>query len=534
MTPETPLAELLTRAIQHHQAGALDAAEAGYRAVLARHAEHPDALHLIGLIMQARENLTTAEANIRHAIELRPGEAVFHYNLANVLRDAGRPDEAIDEYRAALAQQPGDPDTLLNLGATLHSCDRLPEAAAVIRDLLKQDPQHLGALLNLGQILRSLGDVAGAAQAYTQVLTLDPQQAEAHVNLGALRQDAGAVEAALRHYEAAVAADPESAPAWNNFGTWYQERGDHTTARDCYRRALACDPQDAAAHNNLGTLLVDDDRLPEAVACYQAAIDCRPDFAEAHKNLGAVLQRLGQRAAALASYREALRLRPAYAEAAFKLAALAGELSPASAPAEYVADLFDHYARNYDRHLRETLRYQVPEALVALLAEAEPRTDLSALDLGCGTGLSGEALRALTRERVGVDLSPRMLARARERGLYARLVQGDIATALHSESASYDLVMAADVFVYIGDLVPVLTGVQRVLRAGGWMAFSVETGEGDSYHLQPTGRFAHAPAYVEAQCRAVGLIEHARRTVTLRLEHGQPVAGQLWLWKSGT
>jgi len=565
MTQQSTIADLLAAAVHQHEAGELAAAKTLYREVLARDPAHPDALHLLGLIAQAAGDYTSAAAGIRHALTLRPGEAVFHYNLANVLRDAGQLDDAIASYRAALAQRPQDADTLLNLGNALAAHGE-PDAAAVsYRTLLRHAPQHLEVQVNLAQVLRVLGDVAGARAAYQAVVeALDsgnvdasrdgggtspgmgevdsvwnersrPRRelaVEAHLGLGALCQEAGDFATAYRHYQAALQTDPGCTAAWNNLGTWHQERGERPAAADCYRRALALDPRDAEAHNNLGTLFADADRTAEAEACYRAALQVRPEFAEAHKNRGAVLQALGRRDEALASFREAVRLRPDFAEAAYKLAALSGERPPASAPAEYVAALFDSYASEYDQHLTATLQYRVPQALCALLAERVPEcAGFDVLDLGCGTGLSGAVLRGLARQLTGIDLSPRMLARARERGLYDRLIEGDIVQVLAGQDARFDLVAAADVFVYIGDLEAVVASVGQVLRPGGWLAFSVESLSEGEYRLQPTGRYAHAPAYIEALARRHGFECVAQQEVTLRVEQGRPVAGQLQLWR---
>ena len=573
MTQQSTIADLLKAAVHQHEAGELAAAELLYREVLARDPAHPDALHLLGLIAHAAGDFTSAMVGIRRALALRPGEAVFHYNLANVLRDAGQLDDAIASYRTALAlhnvNRVIDADTLLNLGNALAAHGQPAAAADNYRTLLRHVPQHLESQVNLGQVLRSLGDVAGARAAYQAAVALDsgsvgasrdgggtstgmgevdrvwnersrPRRelaVEAHLGLGALCQEAGDFATAYQHYQAALQAAPSCAAAWNNLGTWHQERGERPAAADCYRRALALDSEcgfihHAEAHNNLGTLLADEDRTAEAEACYRAALQVRPEFAEAHKNRGAVLQALGRHDEALASFREAVRLRPDFAEAAYKLAALSGERPPASAPAEYVAALFDGYAGEYDQHLTSTLQYRVPQVLRALLAEQVPEGSvLNVLDLGCGTGLSGAALRGLARQLTGIDLSPRMLARARERGFYDHLIEGDIVQVLAGQDASFDLVVAADVFVYIGDLEAVLASAGRVLRPGGWLAFSVESLSEGEYRLQPTGRYAHAPAYIEALARRHGFERVAQQAVTLRVEQGRPVAGQLQLWR---
>lgn len=539
MTQESSIADVLTAAVQQHEAGDLAAAENLYRQVLQRDPAHPDALHLLGLIAHAAGDVNGAIESIQKALVLRPDEAVFHYNLANVLRDAGQLDAAIASYRTARVLRPQDVDTLLNLG-NAYAAHGEPDAAAdCFRTLLQHAPQHLEAQINLGQILRVLGDEAGARAAYQAALDLNAESIEAHLALGALCQEAGDMETANQHYRTVLRISPDSAAAWNNLGTWHQERGERAAAADCYRRALALDSEcgfmhHAEAHNNLGTLLAEEDRTAEAEASYRAALQIRPDFAEAHKNRGAVLQALGRHDEALASYREAIRLRPDFAEASYKIAALSGERSPASAPADYVAALFDGYAREYDQHMTATLQYRVPQALCALLVEQISAGGLDVLDLGCGTGLSGAALRSLARQLTGIDLSPRMLAQARARGLYDSLIEGDIVQVLAGLDARYDLVVAADVFVYIGDLEPVVASAARALRPGGWLAFSVESLTEGEYQLLPTGRYAHTTAYIQALARRYGLECVTGQEVTLRVEQGRPVTGLLQLWRHAT
>ena len=135
----------------------------------------------------------------------------------------------------------------------------------------------------------------------------------------------------------------------------------------------------------------------------------------------------------------------------------------------------------------------------------------------------GAALRGLARQLTGIDLLPRMLAQVQARGLYDRLIEGDIVQVLAGQDASFDLVAAADVFVYIGDLEAVVASARQVLRPGGWLAFSAESTDAGEYRLQPTGRYAHAPAYLKALAH-----RHGFECVA---EQGRPVAGRLGLWR---
>jgi tetratricopeptide (TPR) repeat protein len=233
MTATDSLASLLATAVRHHQAGELDAAAALYRELLARDAGLADAWHLLGLIAHARADLAAAEACIRRALAVRPEEALFHYNLANVLRDAGRADAAIVGYRAALATRPDDPDTLLNL-AGLQAAQGDPAGAAdTLVTLVTRVADYRPGWVNLGHVYRRLGARPEAAAAYRRALALDAADPGAHLGLGVMAQEAADPDQALAHYQAALAAAPGQAGVWNNLGTLYQELGERERARGC-------------------------------------------------------------------------------------------------------------------------------------------------------------------------------------------------------------------------------------------------------------------------------------------------------------
>jgi predicted TPR repeat methyltransferase len=150
----------------------------------------------------------------------------------------------------------------------------------------------------------------------------------------------------------------------------------------------------------------------------------------------------------------------------------------------------------------------------------------SMLDLGCGTGLGGVALRPYVARLVGVDLSPAMIAQATTKNLYDRLVAGALERFLAEEAGRegrYDLVLAADVFVYVNDLSCVVSGAARVLAADGLFAFTVETHSGDGAKLLATLRYAYGKPCLRLALDQAGLtVVHLAET-SVRNEKGVPV-----------
>lgn len=213
----------------------------------------------------------------------------------------------------------------------------------------------------------------------------------------------------------------------------------------------------------------------------------------------------------------------------------AGGALPALSPA-YVRALFDGYAGRFERHLVEGLGYRGPalirEALDAV-AGTEARYGV-ALDLGCGTGLMGAALPGRIDHLVGVDLSPAMLAVARRKNCYARLIEGEIGVFLADAPAeSADLCVAADVFIYVADLAPVLAGIARVLRPGGLAAFTVQSHDGGGTVLGPDARYAHADAPLREASASAGLAVATLRPAAVRRERGRDVPGRIVVVRRG-
>jgi predicted TPR repeat methyltransferase len=271
-----------------------------------------------------------------------------------------------------------------------------------------------------------------------------------------------------------------------------------------------------------------------AAEILEQALERAPDWAAAWFTLGEARGKLGELDAAAEAFRAALRSDPADAQGATGRLALIGRGdAPAALPLAYVARLFDQYAPRFEVHLTERLDYRAPALIVeALSAVAPGRRFARALDLGCGSGLMGGALRARVVHLTGVDLSPAMIEKAQGRGVYDALIVGDMAALLtRGPSAAFDLIAGADSLVYVGDLAPLLAAVAAALTADGLIAFSVETFEGDGFRLEPTVRFAHARAYVEATARAAALSPLLIRSAPARREAGRDAPGLICVFE---
>ncbi|WAJ26791.1 class I SAM-dependent DNA methyltransferase [Antarcticirhabdus aurantiaca] len=263
------------------------------------------------------------------------------------------------------------------------------------------------------------------------------------------------------------------------------------------------------------------------------AIDIAPGWHAGRMRLGEWLERSGERDAAASEYETVLAAHPADAYGAgLKLAALGYREAPAAPPPAFVAGLFDQYAGRFEDSLVGKLGYRAPDLLLDAIRAARPDARFAAaLDLGCGTGLMGERLRPLCTRLVGVDLSAGMLAEARRKAIYDALHLGDIAEPIAHEPGPFDLVAAADVLTYLGDLAPVLARASSLLAPAGLFACTVEASAGtESFELRPSLRYAHAPARLAERAAERGLRLLSDVRETLRRDRGEPVGGAVMLF----
>ena len=180
----------------------------------------------------------------------------------------------------------------------------------------------------------------------------------------------------------------------------------------------------------------------------------------------------------------------------YYLASVRGGDTPRTPPRRYVEALFDDYAVNFESHVVERLGYRGFELLLKPLLDTGKRYR-HVLDLGCGTGLCGPLIAPQADIVDGVDVSRAMLEQARKLGVYRELVHADLGEFLAATALRPDLILAADVFIYVGDLAAVFRSMRRILEPGGCLAFTVELAkEGRDIQLLSSLRYAHSEAYI--------------------------------------
>lgn len=336
---------------------------------------------------------------------------------------------------------------------------------------------------------------------------------------------------------------PKHGLAWKVLGAIYQQLGRLDDAFEPMKKAIKLAPLDYQAHNNLGVLLKDVGRLDDAIASYRRAVAINQNFAEALGNLGAALHDKGQLTEALTCYKKKLAISPDDLDAQFHVDSLSGA-QVERPPESYVKGVFDHYAKNFDTHLVEHLGYEIPIKIANLINSQKSLTpkNLRILDLGCGTGLVGQRIKNVCGHLVGVDLSPKMIEVAASKAIYDELHCAELTAMMQTQADhAYDVIVAADVFVYIGNLLKVLEEAKRVLRPGGFFCFTVESLDHlvaevgleidtSQFFLQTSGRYAHSSTYIEALRSQLGFQPNSQTSEHLRMDRQKSITGYLVSW----
>ena len=328
----------LEAGLAHQQAGRLLEAEACYQQALAAEPDHPDALHLLGVVAYQSGRHDLAVALIRQAIKRNGQSPYYWFNLALALKCLGRLDEALASYDRALALDPAYVEAHHDRALVLEALRRPADAVASYDRALLLRPDDVDALYNRGNALKNLGRHDAALASYERVLARQPNHPQALNNRGNMLQALRRLDDALESYDRAIALKPDYLEAFNNRGVVRHELKQFDAALADYDAALALMPDCVEALYNRGNALQALARFDEALASYDRALALNPHHAEACYNRGNALRELKRIDAALASYAQAQALKADYAEAHWNeayLRLLSGDFERGLAQAEW-------------------------------------------------------------------------------------------------------------------------------------------------------------------------------------------------------
>lgn len=377
--------------------------------------------------------------------------------------------------------------------------------------------------------LHAKGEIQQAIQEYKKLLTLLPDFPQLLFNCGLALYDQERYLEAEKHYSRACTLHAEDPDIHYNRGLNFRRLNQIQDAAESFERAFRLGDHDQDTLYNLALCYQDLSNFSQAAFLYETILSKEPNHSSTLNNYAYLCHKTGDTDKAEKLYRQLLALNPEHQAAKHMLDSLSG-ITPVAAPLEYVEAVFDNYAEDFEESLIEQLAYKTPKKLWKRYSTLFPhdQRDLC-LDLGCGTGLIGEEFSSCCKHLIGVDISQSMLSVAEEKNIYDDLVKSDIVKYLHKLQHAPDLLVAADVFTYLGDLKIVFQKCFDVAKLKGLFLFSVENSDSGSFELKETGRFGHSPDYIRKLIQKTGWTLRDQYISNLRQEKGEWITGHLFI-----
>lgn len=561
------IASLFQQALSAHKAGEIKYAQDLYEYLVTRQPLHAQAMHGLGMLAAKQQQWGDAIAWIQKALTIEPNSAHFHHHLANAFKHSGKLESALSHYQTALYWSPQYAEAHNNLAGLFYQQNKLAQAYQHYVQAIHLKPNYLEAHFNLGLLFLAQKEKSAAITQFNKVLNLYPNSIPAHWQLAGIYwqdNDLGKVD---YHYQKIFKLGAPSSELLNNFAALMLQKNQTDTAIDYFKQALTIDPKHKAARSNLAASLLQKNQIKEAIWHYSLYLNLEPFDQEAlfnrahgfmltgqlhaalndlkkilsldnqqldtHCNLAAIYLKLNNKTAALAHYQIILTLKSDHSIASYMTSALTQQSTPDSAPIEYVKNLFDNYAFQFDTHLQDTLSYKTPQLLREQLTPYLENKKYTLLDLGCGTGLSGMSFTDMAEKLMGIDISANMLSQAKEKACYDVLIEKDIISALNGLEAYFDLILCIDTLVYFGDLNVLFAQISLHLQKNGLLACSIELADKavTHYTLQATGRYQHTKIYIQELAKKNNLKLSNYLSVAGRRQENQTVKTGLFIFQ---
>lgn len=560
---------MLTEALKHHQNANLAKAKELYLEALQNSPDNHELLHLLGILHAQENDLANAEQYIQKALEIDPDNIFYLNSMGNIFKNSNKLTTAVKYYNKALKINPNYAVAHNSIATILYAQDFYQQAEKHYQLALTINPEYADAHFNYALLLVKQNKNTEALTHLDSALKIEPDHPALHCKKAEILHAAihhsrhpvldtesrntqsvqhskhvldsadkplndteqpQNYELALYHYKEALKLDPLNTDIFHNIGAIYIDQGEPLAALKYFLRQLQITPNFDAFYN-IGVIYNYQDRFNDAIQYFKEALKLDPNHIATHINMAAIYLNVADFKKAEQHYIHIQKLQPDNTEINYILDAIRQNEAPKTAPQTYIKHLFDQYAPYYDEHLTKTLGYNVPQILRATIEPylpAEKSNGYTVLDLGCGTGLSGITLRKQATKLIGIDLSEKMIAIAKQKNIYDELQTADINDAIKNYT-NIDLIIAADTFVYLGDLQKLLKNIKSALTSQGIFAFTVEKTYTYPYHLQQTARFAHSKKYIDELINELNFTLLSCTNIKLRKEQANIIEGYLFI-----
>lgn len=490
-----------------------------------------EAWHQLALIAVQEDDYPSAKNYLEKALAHNSQNAEVCHHLGNIYKAMGDLHQAETFYRQAIQLKPDFPECFNNLGNLYFKQGNFEKAIEAYNQALTLHPSFYDAHINVAIAYFRLGKMELAQIHFEQILAFLPEDIQTHYYLAYIFSTKNQWKKAILHYKKILEKIPTHLETFHNIAHAYLALRELNSAQLFFEKLIELKPDSPDAHYHLALIASSRNFAELAKHHYQKAIEYSPNFFAAFYNLAICHLHLNQREEALKQFEDALQIWPNNPSIQYLIHAIKGVQTATEAPAAYIQSLFDSYANSYEVHLSEGLEYSVPEKFFNYLQKFQFfKENRRILDLGCGTGLMGKYVYRYASTLVGVDISGNMLTQANHKKIYNALFQEDNLKFLIHHEQSYDLIIAADVFIYAGDLEKLFFACAKRLNRQGIFAFSLEKNEStENFTLSPSGRFQHSPHYVKTLAEKAGFTILLCEDTVTRKQFNENVDGVLFI-----
>ncbi|MCD6039834.1 MAG: yrrB [Gammaproteobacteria bacterium] len=516
-----------------HQSGELEQAKIGYLTILRDHPTRVEALHGLGILCIQQDHFSDAVEYLKKAIKYDARNPIISLHLSNALKLQGLFSQAIQVLQNIIAHYPDYAPAFNNLGTVYYAQGKLDEAIHYYHKAITKHENYVDAYYNLGLALIKKDLFSEGTLIYKKLLQYEPKHFAARFHLACIFMKQNNIEEALAEFITIEIAQPYHFETQSNLATCYLKQGAFNQAKLHYKNALALQSKDTQILFNLGYIHMQQGFLDTAIQYYQRALAVDPDLFSAHNNLGVAFLAKQHASFAMHHFQEALRLQPDNKAVAYTISVLSKNQHLLAAPPDYIQSLFDAYADHYEPHLLTALDYQLPTLFEKVFSRYAPTNKpLDILDLGCGTGLCSAPFKRYAKTLTGIDLSANMLNIAAQKNLYDQLIHTDITHFLEDKIAQYDLILAGDALVYIGELDKLFQFIYQALRPAGLFMFNAEISESPLFKMNQSGRFSHHKTYLDKLVTTQHFSILSYEEKITRLQNNEPVYGHIYMLKN--
>lgn len=491
LTEQSTLNKHFEDALMFHRTGHVEKASFFYSQVLSADANHAVSQHHLSVLKYEQGDFEAALTLQNKLIDNHPNKAGYHNNRGNTLMRLGQAEQAMKDFDQAIQLEAHTAEFHVNRANALVALDHSELALTDLNQAIELTPSLAMAYANRANVLHNCSNHQQALADIDQALLLEPGNAQFHYNKGNI------LVRLRRSHEAATQ----------------------------YQQACELDAEFELAYLKWADLMMSMQALPQAAQVLQFTRERHPTSEACLVLLGEVHALLGETHLAQDYFAQAKSLNPLDEEVDYYAAANLGLPPPVQAPAVYVKKLFDGYAAHFEAQLLHELAYASPARLHTQWLRHANASKVSALDLGCGTGLVAKSFMPNCAYIDGVDISMQMIKKSQSSGLYRQLHLEEVHAFLQRNQQTYDVVVSADTLVYIGQLDTLFAGVRQALKLGGCFSFTIEATSASTFALKQSKRYGHAMAYIEYLAKRNGMQILAIESDIIRHEQPVPIQG---------